>query len=195
MPECRTHLTCWAVPATAGRHRCPNHHLRLPGRAGLNSKVMRTLTCRDSDEDHVMIASAFPLLIVIAAAVVLGATGNLFAASPLVVAAQAGAVGLSVWARRSFQKGAFRISAAPGSTSIIRDGPYRFVRHPMYAAALLFVWAAVVSHWSVWTLAIGIVVAAVVVTRVVVEERLLRSRYPEYDDYARSTKALVPYVF
>jgi protein-S-isoprenylcysteine O-methyltransferase Ste14 len=34
-----------------------------------------------------------------------------------------------------------------------------------------------------------------VVASVVVEERLLRARYPDYDAYARSTKALVPYVF
>ena len=142
-----------------------------------------------------MIASALPLLVVIAAIVVLGVTGNLFASSPLVIAAQAGAVGLSVWARRSFQKGAFRVTATPGSNSIIRGGPYHFIRHPMYAAALLFIWTAVVSHLSVFTLAIGVGVAAVVITRVIVEERLLRARYPEYDDYARSTKALVPYVF
>jgi protein-S-isoprenylcysteine O-methyltransferase Ste14 len=45
------------------------------------------------------------------------------------------------------------------------------------------------------TLAVGIVIAAVVITRVVVEERLLRARYPEYDEYARSTKTLVPFVF
>ena len=131
-----------------------------------------------------MIASALPLLVVIAAIVALGATGNLFATSPLVIAAQAGAVALSVWARRSFQKGTFRVTATPGSGSIIRGGPYQFLRHPMYAAALLFIWTAVVSHVSVFTLAIGVVVAAVVVTRVVVEERLLRARYPEYDDYA-----------
>jgi protein-S-isoprenylcysteine O-methyltransferase Ste14 len=142
-----------------------------------------------------MIASALPLLVVIAAIVVFGATGNLFAPSPLVITVQAGAVALSVWARRSFQKGAFRVTATPGSSSIIRGGPYHFVRHPMYAAALLFIWTAVISHLSVLTLAIGIVVAAVVITRVVVEEQLLRARYPEYDDYARSTKALVPYVF
>jgi protein-S-isoprenylcysteine O-methyltransferase Ste14 len=142
-----------------------------------------------------MMASALPLVGVIAAIVVLGATGNLFAPSPVAITVQAGAVALSVWARRSFQKGSFRVTATPGSTSIIKDGPYRFLRHPMYAAALLFIWTAVVSHLSVLTLAIGIVVAAVAIARVNVEDRLLRARYPEYDDYARSTKALVPYVF
>ena len=142
-----------------------------------------------------MIASAAPLLLVIAAIVALGATGNLLTPSPLGIAAQAGAIALSVWARRSFRRGTFRVTATPGSSSIIRSGPYHFVRHPMYAVALLFIWTAVVSHLSVFTLPIGVVVAAVVITRVIVEERLLRARYPEYDDYARSTKALVPYVF
>lgn len=142
-----------------------------------------------------MMASALPLLVVVASIVALGATGNLFSPSPLVIALQVGAIALSVWARRSFQKGAFRVTATPGGSSIIRSGPYRFLRHPMYAAALLFVWTAVVSHLSVLTIVIGVAVAAVVITRVVVEERLLRVRFPDYDDYARSTNALIPHVF
>jgi protein-S-isoprenylcysteine O-methyltransferase Ste14 len=64
----------------------------------------------------------------------------------------------------------------------------------MYSAALLFIWTAVLSHLSFWTLAIGAVVTSVVLRRVVVEERLLRTRYPEYGEYARSTKALIPFV-
>ena len=142
-----------------------------------------------------MIASAAPLLLVIAAIVALGATGNLLAPSPLGITVQAGAIALSVWARRSFRRGTFRVTATPGSSSIIRSGPYHFVRHPMYAAVLLFIWSAVVSHLSVLTLAIGIAVTPVVIARVVVEDRLLRARFPEYGEYARSTKALVPYVF
>lgn len=142
-----------------------------------------------------MIASALPLLVVLAAIVVLGATGNLLSASPLVIALQIAAIALSVWARRSFQAGAFRVTAAPGGSSIIRSGPYRFVRHPMYAASLLFIWTAVLSHRSALTLAIGLVVTAVVVSRVIVEEQLLRARYPDYDSYARSTKSLLPFVF
>jgi protein-S-isoprenylcysteine O-methyltransferase Ste14 len=145
--------------------------------------------------ESVMIASSLPLLVVIAAIAVLGATGNLFSASPVVFVLQVGAVAVAIWARRSFQQGAFRVTATPGGSAIIRNGPYRFVRHPMYAAALLFVWTAIVSHLSVLTLVIGCLVTPMAITRVVVEERLLRARFPEYDDYVRSTKALVPYVF
>ena len=141
-----------------------------------------------------MINSVTPLLFVIAAIVVLAVSGNLFSTSPFVIAAQAAAVGLAVWARRSFQKGTFRVSAAPASTSIIRRGPYRFIRHPMYSAALLFVWTAVVSNVSALTLAIGTVVTVVVVARVISEERLLSAECPEYGGYTRSTKALVPFV-
>jgi len=140
-------------------------------------------------------ASTLPLVGILAAIAVLGVTGNLFSPLPLVIAVQVAAVALNIWARRSFQKGAFRVVATPGGSSIIRSGPYRFVRHPMYAAVLLFIWASVLSHLSVLTVAIGVAVTAVAITRVVVEERLLRARYPDYDDYARSTKALVPYVF
>jgi protein-S-isoprenylcysteine O-methyltransferase Ste14 len=142
-----------------------------------------------------MMTSGLPLVFVVVAIGVLAATGNLFTSSPFVIAAQVGAVGLNVWARRSFQEGTFRVSAAPAGTSIIRRGPYRVIRHPMYSAALLFIWAAVISHVSALTLTIGVAVTAVVVARIIAEERLLSAQYPEYRDYARSTKALVPFLF
>ncbi len=142
-----------------------------------------------------MITSALPLLFVLLAIIVLGVTGNLFSASPVVVAAQVAAVALNVWARLSFQKGTFRVTAAPSSGSIITRGPFRFVRHPMYSAALLFIWAGVASHSSALTLAIGIAVTALCIVRVIAEDRLLLAAYPGYLEYSRSTKALVPYVF
>jgi protein-S-isoprenylcysteine O-methyltransferase Ste14 len=142
-----------------------------------------------------MITSVLPLLFIVGAIVVLVVTGNLFSSSPFVIAVQVAAVGLNVWARRSFQEGTFRVSAAPAGTSIIRRGPYRIIRHPMYSAALLFVWAAVVSHVSALTLTIGLAVTIVVIVRVIAEERLLRAQYPGYHEYTRSTKALVPYLF
>ena len=150
---------------------------------------------QDLKKDDTMMASIAPLLLVIASIVALGMTGNLFVRSPLVIAVQVGAIGLSIWTRRSFQKGAFRVTATPGGSSIIRNGPYRFVRHPMYAAALLFIWTAVANHLSAFTVTVGVAVSGTAIARVIVEERLLRTRYPDYDDYARSTRSLVPYLF
>lgn len=142
-----------------------------------------------------MITSPLPLLFVVAAIAVLGVTGNLFSSSPFVITVQVAVVVLNFWARTSFQSGTFRVTAAPGAASLITRGPYRFIRHPMYSAALVFIWAGVASHLSVLTLVIGIAVTAVCIVRVIVEERLLRAKYPEYLDYSRSTKALIPFVF
>jgi protein-S-isoprenylcysteine O-methyltransferase Ste14 len=141
-----------------------------------------------------MIASPFPLAFVIAAIAVLAATHSLFSTSPLVILIQLGAVALSAWARLSFSKGTFRVVADPSGPSIIRRGPYRFIRHPMYSAALIFVWTAILAHLSLMNTIIGLAVTSVVVARVVAEERLLRARYPEYVSYSRSTKALLPFV-
>ena len=125
----------------------------------------------------------------------LAATGNLFSASPFVIGAQVAAVALNIWARRSFETGTFRVSAAPAGVMMMRRGPYRIVRHPMYSAVLLFVWVGIASHVSAATLAVGIAVTAVAVARIVAEERLLRVQYPDYQAYARTTGALVPYLF
>jgi len=139
--------------------------------------------------------SPLPLLFVIAAIAVLAFTGNLFSPSPFIIAAQVFAIVVNLWSRASFQSGSFRVTAGPGANVLITHGPYRFVRHPMYFAALVFIWAGIASHVSALTLAIGVAVPGICIARVIVEERLLRAKYPEYPAYARSTKALVPFLF
>lgn len=136
----------------------------------------------------------YALFFVIAVVVLLAITGDLFSSSVIVIAAQLLAVGILIWARRSFPTKTFRVDATPSTQTVIRRGPYRVIRHPMYSAALLFIWAGVFSHPSLWTVAIGSFVTIIAALRVVFEERFLRSRYPEYAAYARVTKAIIPYV-
>ncbi len=138
--------------------------------------------------------SRVALPVVIGVLVALAVTGNLFDASPVLIAIQLTAVGLSGWARRSFPRGSFRVIATPGGETLVRTGPYRFVRHPMYSAALLLVWSGILAHVSAWTVAVGVLATCVVVVRIVVEERLLRERYDDYGHYAQATKALIPFV-
>jgi protein-S-isoprenylcysteine O-methyltransferase Ste14 len=138
--------------------------------------------------------SSAALFVVVAVLVTLAATGALFSASPVLITLQVAAVGLAVWARRSFPAGAFRVVATPGGDGIIQRGPYRLIRHPMYSAALLVIVSAAVEHPVWWTLGLGALAVCVVVVRIVVEERLLRERFNGYAHYVRGTKALIPYV-
>jgi protein-S-isoprenylcysteine O-methyltransferase Ste14 len=107
-------------------------------------------------------------------------------ANPVVLALQMAAVGLMIWAR---------ITAQPTSGGLVTRGPYRFVRHPIYASVCLFAWACVLGHLSVIALGMAAVVTVGAAVRIVLEERLLRQQYPEYVEYARRTKRIVPYVF
>jgi protein-S-isoprenylcysteine O-methyltransferase Ste14 len=133
-------------------------------------------------------------LVMVAAVITLIATGNFYSPSPLVIACQVAAVAVAAWARSAFAPGQFGATPTPRGGAVIRRGPYRWVRHPMYSSALLLVWATVLSHWSALCLVIGLAVVCVAVVRILDEERQLRARYPDYADYARSTKALVPFV-
>ena len=140
------------------------------------------------------VVSKFALLVVVAAIVVLLVAGGLLSPSPVVIGVQVLAVVLAVWARRSFAAGAFAVTAAPRGEAVLTAGPYRWVRHPQYAAALLLIWAGVLSHLSVLSVVTGLVVVAVVAVRIVCEERLLRERFPDYGEHARRTKRVVPFV-
>jgi protein-S-isoprenylcysteine O-methyltransferase Ste14 len=64
----------------------------------------------------------------------------------------------------------------------------------MYSAALLFIWAAVLSHLSLRTGILGVVVTVVIALRIILEERFLCERYPDYAAYMKVTKAIVPYL-
>jgi protein-S-isoprenylcysteine O-methyltransferase len=140
-----------------------------------------------------LLHTPLPLAVIIGSIVVLAATGNFFRASAIVIAAQALGIGLTIWSRVSLAT-AFRVGAAPAAHGIIRRGPYRLVRHPMYFGMLIFLWAGILSHASVATFAVGIALTAMVTARIVSEERLLLATYPDYAAYRHTTKALVPFV-
>jgi protein-S-isoprenylcysteine O-methyltransferase Ste14 len=120
---------------------------------------------------------------------------GLFSFSPVVIVLQAGAVLFMIWARITFKSRSFHLSATPTEGGLVTTGPYKYVRHPIYASALLFICAGAVSNWSVENVLLGCLVFAGAYTRILCEEHLVRSRYPEYQQYAEKTKRLIPYVF
>jgi len=104
------------------------------------------------------------------------------------------AVALGIWARQSFQGEQFSIQAEPVAGLLLLTGPYHFIRHPMYTFALLFVWISILGHLSLITVAIGLIVTGVIAIRIVVEEQFLRARYPDYAEYSRKTRRIIPFI-
>jgi len=78
--------------------------------------------------------------------------------------------------------------------TLIRTGPYRLVRHPMYAGgiALAFGWALFVRGWL--TLAFATVLFLFLEVKATREERWLVDRFPDYPDYQRRVRKLVPFI-
>lgn len=135
-----------------------------------------------------------PLFVVVPLLILL-LRSELFSRSPLVILAQVAALALLVWARTSFPKGQFRAMPTPAGGRLLTRGPYRFVRHPMYAGVMLLLWSSVLGHWSLFNAALAVVASVAVGVRIVDEERALREHYHEYAKYSRVTKRLVPYLF
>jgi protein-S-isoprenylcysteine O-methyltransferase Ste14 len=74
-------------------------------------------------------------------------------------------------------------------------GPYRYIRHPIYAAVCLFTVAGAAAHWSWLAAALGALVIVGAMVRMRCEEVLLVARYPQYQDYSAKTWRMIPYVF
>ncbi len=123
------------------------------------------------------------------------ASGRLLSRSPWAWGPQLAALALAVWAYAAFARGQFSVLPEPRQPRLIERGPYRWIRHPMYAAAELVLWSGVLRHPSVATLTVGALALAVHLLRIHHEERLLHAQVPGYADYARRTRRLVPFVW
>ena len=100
-----------------------------------------------------------------------------------------------IWARMTFGHRSFHASADPTEGGLVTTGPYRFIRHPIYTAACLFGWAGAVSNWSAPAAVLGAMMTVGAIVRMLCEERLVVERYPEYREYARTTRRMVPFIF
>jgi protein-S-isoprenylcysteine O-methyltransferase Ste14 len=119
---------------------------------------------------------------------------SLLADSAITVTLQVSGVALMVWARMTFGRRSFHLAANPTEGGLVTSGPYRLVRHPIYASVLLFTMAGVITHISPEAIGCAVVLMAGVALRVYSEEKLVVLQYPEYAEYAAKTKRIIPFI-
>lgn len=141
------------------------------------------------------VISVVGLLVMMAALVGLYATGNLLSPNPIAITLQVLAVALMIWARVAFGSRSFHASADPTAGGLVTTGPYKYIRHPIYTAACLFGLGGIVAHWSLLSVGLGVLLFLGGLARMLCEERLVKQTYPEYVDYSKTTKRMIPFVF
>jgi protein-S-isoprenylcysteine O-methyltransferase Ste14 len=104
-------------------------------------------------------------------------------------------LGFSVWARRHLGRNWSAHVVVKEDHALIRTGPYRYVRHPIYTGILLAFFGMTLTIGE-WRALIGFAFALLAfAVKSGQEELRMRATFPEYDRYQRETAALIPYVY
>jgi protein-S-isoprenylcysteine O-methyltransferase Ste14 len=120
--------------------------------------------------------------------------GEVVARSIPAIAVQIAAVVLMIAARITFGSRSFHAAANPTEGGLVTSGPYRWFRHPIYAAILYFVWSTAIDHHTWQAIAAALVITTGASLRMVAEETLLVEKYPEYAAYRSRTARVVPFL-
>ncbi|HYL77480.1 MAG TPA: isoprenylcysteine carboxylmethyltransferase family protein [Bryobacteraceae bacterium] len=126
--------------------------------------------------------------------------GRYVPASPIVmmagVAVEAVGLFLAIWARRHLGRNWSGEITIKVEHQLIRSGPYRLLRHPIYTG-LLAMYAGPAIVTGEWHALLGFGMAAVAYWRKIrLEERNLEVAFgADYDAYRRDTWALVPGLY
>ncbi len=103
-------------------------------------------------------------------------------------------IGLAV-ANNPFVERTVRIQAERGHVPIT-TGPYRIIRHPMYAGIFFLTASWPLLLGSKWSYLPWAVLAVTLIFRTALEDRTLRRELPGYEEYTKHTKyRLIPEVW
>jgi protein-S-isoprenylcysteine O-methyltransferase Ste14 len=106
----------------------------------------------------------------------------------------AGGYGLAVWAmvENQYFSAVARIQKDRGQ-EVVTTGPYRIVRHPSYAGAVVASLALPLMLDAVWALIPAMILVVALTVRTGLEDRMLREELDGYQSYAERTRfRLIP---
>jgi protein-S-isoprenylcysteine O-methyltransferase Ste14 len=78
---------------------------------------------------------------------------------------------------------------------LLDTGPYRYIRNPMYSGALLAMTALLLDSFSLMRLVAFILLTAVFLSKISIEEKLLTEKFKEYASYKSHTRRLIPFIY
>ncbi|HAW19470.1 MAG TPA: isoprenylcysteine carboxyl methyltransferase [Flavobacteriales bacterium] len=109
---------------------------------------------------------------------------------------QAIAILIGLWALYTMKMHQFSVFPEPKNTLNICDqGPYRWIRHPMYSALLLLALGWTLDRFDLFHAGMFAGLLLNQILKLQYEERLLLQKFKEYSGYMEGTKRLIPFVY
>lgn len=104
---------------------------------------------------------------------------------------------LGIWAIQSIGENNWSVYPIPNKESTVtKAGPYAYLRHPMYAALLLFMAGISLRSYGWFTWMMYGLLLFLLFLKIRLEEKQLVAKHPEYDEYKKRTKKrLIPYLW
>jgi protein-S-isoprenylcysteine O-methyltransferase Ste14 len=128
--------------------------------------------------------------------IMIGITGPIIPNNIMILIGETVGVILMVWAIWTMKLNNLNISPDLKNNSIlVLSGPYKLIRHPMYASVLLVTLMLVINHLTLWRVGFWLVLFIDLYFKFKYEEKLLRTKYSEYSDYMSKTKRLIPFIY
>lgn len=78
---------------------------------------------------------------------------------------------------------------------LVTNGPYKYIRHPMYTAVLLVCFGLLLTNTTVFTSTFFFLLTIDLVVKLFYEEQLLDAYFDNYEAYKKKTFRIIPYVF
>lgn len=101
----------------------------------------------------------------------------------------------AIWARLYLGKNWSGLVTVKHDHELIRTGPYRFVRHPIYSGILLALTGTVLCRRNLWGFLGVALVWLGLWLKSRLEERFMTETFgAQYDDYRRTTGAILPHL-
>lgn len=92
----------------------------------------------------------------------------------------------------------FKVNVFPETTKnmkLITNGIYKFIRHPMYLSVLLVGLSFVISDFKPTIFIVWMILFINLHLKMDIEEVNLIRAFPEYKEYRKSTKRLIPFIY
>lgn len=135
------------------------------------------------------------IVIQIVCIVYLGLSGNLLPENIIIRIVMALASMIAMWAILLINK---YMNVAPDvvkNARLIRSGPYKFIRHPMYLSVFVITLCWLIDYFTYVRMAVALILFVIMISKIKYEEGLLKEAFPEYESYISQTKRFIPFIY